>query len=196
MRRSSLLGKDRKASSSSIVIVEEDDKAAAAPRTSGLGATESPWRRRRSIIKRAAHSSSSSSSQSLEEQHRTSPRDLDHRPSLHVDRLFVATALVLVPEKASEVPLEDLQAFRARLRPNEWYELDVAEFILGGVFHVFEETASVTESMVQFRWVFWTDNDLNRRLVSLLASIATDCHGDDYFFEITDEAIRLVTVNF
>ena len=70
-----------------------------------------------------------------------------------IDRVFVATALVLVPETAADLTADDLAAFRARLVPNVWYDLDYAEYILGGCLHIFE--LDCTKALFELKWVFW-----------------------------------------
>ena len=81
-----------------------------------------------------------------------------------IDRVFVATALVLVPETAADLTADDLAAFRSRLVPNEWYDLDYVEYILGGCLHVFELDS--TKALLELKWVFWVRASLARSLRS------------------------------
>jgi len=94
---------------------------------------------------------------------------------LVVDKDFVATAVVLVPDSVGEMGAHDLHAFKARFIKDEFYDIGLAEFHLAVALHICFDDES--EFNGRLKWVFLTDNDLNHRLILLLSAMSK--HRDE-----------------
>jgi len=82
----------------------------------------SPWRRRKSVI-RSHSGSSTSTTQGGTTQGAlgsNSPRSFTRKP-LAIDKAFVQTAIVLVPETLDDFPEDELEVFKESLEHEVWY---------------------------------------------------------------------------
>jgi hypothetical protein len=65
-----------------------------------------------------------------------SPR-LMNRASLRIDKNFVATAVILVPDALPEMRSDELEEFKASFVAGEWYDVEMAQLHLGCVLHMY-----------------------------------------------------------
>jgi hypothetical protein len=138
----------------------------------------SPWRRRKSVIRKSSFAaafgqqagSPHSSTKTATPRHDLSASTARKftRKALTIDRNFVNTAVILVPESMKEFDDSELANFKSRLQPGMWIDLDVAEYLLGCALHIFPDTSYESD----LKWVFFTDNELNHKLITLLALMA------------------------
>jgi hypothetical protein len=126
---------------------------------------------------------SGSASSNLTPQCPASPSDTQHsgersfKPKpLKVDRDFVEIALVMVPDTLADFHKDHLAAFLNRFPCGQDFPIDVTLLYLGQSLFIFSEDVTTKD---EFKWVFWTDNALNKKLFALLSQIASPGAGNN-----------------
>ena len=103
-----------------------------------------------------------------------------------------------VPEDPERIPPEALAKLTAFFTGKPWVDVDAAAHALGVALGALPSDAT----FLQLKWVFWTDNALNRLLTELLLSLAQETPSrrrlletrstPDFQFRLADEGPNLV----
>jgi hypothetical protein len=136
-------------------------------------ASPSPFRKRKSlfssILSQYGAATPASDSKNANQSPATRPSSL--RNSLMVDKQFVSLAVITLPETCGEIREEERADFETRLGAAcEWTSVESAQAALGTALHVFPAEVDIAGSL---SWVFFTENELNRKLFGLLMELAS-----------------------
>ena len=86
-----------------------------------------------------------------------------------VEGAFLEESSRLVPASPDDIDEITRSAFLSKtFKENDWVDLDAAQYGLGVALDIFPPNSDFQS----LKWVFWTENALNKKLVSLLQALA------------------------